>query len=122
MLFSSNVFLFAFLPAILITYYLVPRRFRTPVLLAYSLFFYGWGEPVYLFLMIGDILLNYICGRWIETDRAKGLSGRRALVTGVVLNLALLGFFKSPLRGSGAGYPAAHRHLLLHFPVHELYH
>ena len=94
MLFSSNVFLFAFLPAILITYYLVPRRFRTPVLLAYSLFFYGWGEPVYLFLMIGDILLNYICGRWIETDRAKGLSGRRALVTGVVLNLALLGFFK----------------------------
>ena len=94
MLFSSNVFLFAFLPAVLITYYLVPRRFRTPVLLIYSLFFYGWGEPVYLFLMIGDILLNYICGRWIEADRSKGQTGKRALVTGVVLNLLLLGFFK----------------------------
>ena len=94
MLFSSNVFLFAFLPAVLITYYLVPRRFRTPVLLAYSLFFYGWGEPVYLFLMIGDIILNYICGLWIESDRAKGQTGKRGLITGVVLNLMLLGFFK----------------------------
>ena len=46
MLFSSNVFLFAFLPAVLMTYYLVPRHFRTPVLLIFSLFFYGWGEPV----------------------------------------------------------------------------
>ena len=94
MLFSSNVFLFAFLPAVLLTYYLVPRRFRTPVLLLFSLFFYGWGEPVYLFLMVGDILLNYICGRWIQSDRGKGGSGKRALVIGVVLNLLLLGFFK----------------------------
>ena len=94
MLFSSNVFLFAFLPAVLLTYYLVPRRFRTPVLLIFSLFFYGWGEPVYLFLMIGDILLNYVCGRWIAADRSRGGKGNAALVTGVVLNLLLLGFFK----------------------------
>jgi len=94
LLFSSNVFLFAFLPGVLLTYYAVPRRFRTPVLLAYSLFFYGWGEPVYLFLMIGDILLNYICGRWIESDRSKGKTGKRALIVGVVLNLLLLGYFK----------------------------
>ena len=94
MLFSSNVFLFAFLPAVLMTYYLVPRRLRTPVLLLYSLFFYGWGEPVYLLLMIGDILLNYVCGRWIDADRARGGNGRRGLVVGVVLNLLLLGFFK----------------------------
>ena len=94
MLFSSNVFLFAFLPAILLCYYIVPRRFRTPVLLVFSLFFYGWGEPVYLFLMLGDILLNYACGRWIEMDRAKGGTGRPGMVTGVVLNLLLLGFFK----------------------------
>jgi len=93
-LFSSNVFLFAFLPAVLLTYYLVPRRFRTPVLLIFSLFFYGWGEPVYLFLMMGDIMLNYICGRWIAADRAKGGRGKAAMVTGVVLNLLLLGFFK----------------------------
>ena len=94
MLFSSNVFLFAFLPAVLLVYYLCPVRLRNPVLLLFSLFFYGWGEPVYLFLMIGDILLNYICGRWIAFDREKGKTGKTGLVTGVVLNLLLLGFFK----------------------------
>ena len=94
MLFSSNVFLFAFLPAVLLTYYLCPRPLRNPVLLLFSLFFYGWGEPVYLFLMIGDILLNYLCGRWIERSIEKGKRGTTALVTGVVLNLLLLGYFK----------------------------
>lgn len=94
MLFSSNVFLFAFLPAVLLIYYLVPRFLRNPVLLLFSLFFYGWGEPVYLFLMIGDILLNYVCGRWIAAEKQKGLSGRRSLTVGVVLNLLLLGYFK----------------------------
>lgn len=94
MLFSSNVFLFAFLPAVLLTYYLCPRRLRNPVLLLFSLFFYGWGEPVYLFLMIEDILLNYLCGRWIERSIEKGKRGTTALVTGVVLNLLLLGYFK----------------------------
>ena len=94
MLFSSNVFLFAFLPAVLLTYYLCPRPLRNPVLLLFSLLFYGWGEPVYLFLMIGDILLNYLCGRWIERSIEKGKRGTTALVTGVVLNLLLLGYFK----------------------------
>ena len=94
MLFSSNVFLFVFLPCILAIYYLAPRRLRTPVLLVFSLFFYGWGEPVYLFLMIGDILLNYICGRWICFDRSNGKSGKCPLIIGIVLNLSLLGFFK----------------------------
>ncbi len=94
MLFSSNVFLFVFLPAVLALYYISPRRLRNPVLLLFSLFFYGWGEPVYLFLMIGDILLNYLCGLWICRDRCKGRSGKRGLVAGIVLNLALLGYFK----------------------------
>lgn len=94
MLFSSNIFLFIFLPAVLLLYYISPRRLRNPVLLLFSLFFYGWGEPVYLFLMIGDILLNYVCGRWIVIQRDNGKRGRTALVTGVVLNLLLLGFFK----------------------------
>ena len=94
MLFSSNVFLFAFLPAVLLTYYLVPRVLRNPVLLLFSLFFYGWGEPVYLFLMIGDILLNYSCGLWILHDRKKQKSGRTPLIVGICLNLLLLGWFK----------------------------
>ena len=94
MLFSSNVFLFAFLPAVLLSYYLVPRALRTPVLLLFSLFFYGWGEPVYLFLMIGDILLNYFCGLWILKERQQGKNGRIPMVVGVCLNLLLLGWFK----------------------------
>ena len=94
MLFSSNVFLYTFLPAVLLAYYLLPRKLKNPVLLAFSLFFYGWGEPVYMFLMIGDILLNYFCGLWIARDRNVGKSGKLPLTAGVVLNLALLAWFK----------------------------
>ena len=94
MLFSSNVFLFVFLPAVLLLYYVSPRRFRNPVLLLFSLLFYGWGEPKYLILMVGDILLNYICGLLIERDRRRGKSGKAPLAAGIVLNLMLLGFFK----------------------------
>ena len=94
MLFSSNLFLFLYLPAVLLTYYLVPRVLRNPVLLFFSLLFYGWGEPVYLFLMIGDILLNYVCGYIIHTRQKKGQRGTGALVAGVALNLLLLGYFK----------------------------
>ncbi len=94
MLFSSNVFLFAFLPAVLLAYYVSPRSLRNPVLLLFSLFFYGWGEPVYLFLMIGDILINYFCGRWIGWERENGKTGKIPLITAIVLNLLLLGFFK----------------------------
>ena len=94
MLFSSNLFLFVYLPVVLLTYYLVPRVLRNPVLLLFSLLFYGWGEPVYLFLMIGDILLNYICGYWIHRHQLQGRKGTGILVVGVVLNLLLLGYFK----------------------------
>ena len=94
MRFSSNVFLYAFLPAVMLCYYILPRRLKNPVLLAFSLFFYGWGEPIYLFLMMGDILLNYFCGLWIAKDRNAGKSGKLPLTVGVVLNLALLGWFK----------------------------
>lgn len=94
LLFSSNVFLFAFLPLILITYYLSPRKLKNPVLLLFSLFFYGWGEPVYLFLMLGVILINYVSGILIGRARSRGISTRRILVTGVAANLLILGFFK----------------------------
>ncbi len=94
MLFSSNVFLFAFLPSILLVYYLVPRKFRTPALLLWSLAFYGWGEPVYLFLMIGTILINYLFGFWIHTRQSKGLSAKSVLAAGVAVNILILGFFK----------------------------
>ena len=62
MLFSSIVFLFTFLPAVMILYYLLPVRFRNVILLLASLVFYAWGEPVYLFLMLLSILFNYFSG------------------------------------------------------------
>ena len=62
MLFSSNVFLFFYIPIVLGLYYLVPRAWRNVVLFLVSLFFYGWGEPVYVLLMVATIALNYICG------------------------------------------------------------
>ena len=56
MLFSSIPFLYYFLPLVLITYFAVPKKFKNAVLFAYSLVFYAWGEPVYVFLMAASIL------------------------------------------------------------------
>ena len=94
MLFSSNVFLIVFLPAVLGVYYLCPRRWRNPVLLGFSLLFYGWGEPVYLFLMIGVIVLDYFCGLWIGRQLDGAQSGKLPLTLGIAANLLILGFFK----------------------------
>ena len=105
MLFSSNVFLFAFLPAVLAVYYVCPRRWRNSVLLVFSLFFYGWGEPRYLALMAGTIVMDYLCGLWIACQRSRGGTGRSALTVGVVLNLSLLVFFKYGSFLFGARFP-----------------
>ena len=94
MLFSSNVFLFAFLPSILLIYYICPRALRNPVLLLWSLVFYGWGEPVYLFLMIATIALNYLFGLQIRKCQVRQKSAKMPLVLGIIANLLILGFFK----------------------------
>ena len=91
MVFSSNIFLFFFLPAALILYYLSPRRFRNLTLFLVSLVFYGWGEPVYLFLMLFVILLNYLSGMLLAKAREKK---RMILAGSIAVNLLLLGFFK----------------------------
>ena len=64
------------------------------LLLFASLLFYGWGEPRYVLLMAAVILLNYVCGRVISAAKEKGKSGKQYLILSVVLNLAVLGFFK----------------------------
>ena len=94
MLFSSNVFLFAYLPIVLAVYFLSPRWLRNPVLLLVSLFFYGWGEPVYLILMIGTIVLNYVFGAWIHIRKTRGKPAGGVLAAAVAVNLLLLGYFK----------------------------
>ena len=78
----------------MLLYYISPRRLRNPVLLLWSLVFYGWGEPVYLFLMIATIVLNYFFGYWVHTRQSRGQSAKAVLAIGVAANLLALGFFK----------------------------
>ena len=94
MLFSSIVFLFTFLPIVLILYYVLPRQFKNSVLLLASLLFYAWGEPIYLFLMMFSILFNYISGLDIARNLGNKRAARKSLIFNVVVNLCVLGFFK----------------------------
>ena len=93
MLFSSIPFLYYFLPAVLLTYYLAPRKLKNAVLLLFSLIFYGWGEPKLLGLMVFTILLFWFCG--LAIGRAgEGRQKKFWLLTSVVISVALLGLFK----------------------------
>ena len=94
MFFSSIVFLFTLLPAVVILYYLLPVRFRNVILLLASLVFYAWGEPVYLFLMLLSILFNYFSGLDIARNLQDKRAAKRSLVFNLIINLAVLGFFK----------------------------
>ena len=93
MLFSSITFLYYFLPATVILYFIVPRKLKNTVLLLASLFFYFAGEPIYSLLMIGSSFSGYIHGLIIEKFRGRRLS-KAALVSSVAVGLGLLGFFK----------------------------
>ena len=105
MLFSSNTFLFGFLPAVVVLYYLCPRRCRNVLLLVSSLIFYGWGEPKYVLLMLVSILLNYFCGLAAARQQSRQRFTRGVLVLGVVLNLGMLGFFKYGKFFFGSAFP-----------------
>ncbi|ATQ75366.1 membrane-bound O-acyltransferase family protein [Massilia violaceinigra] len=89
MVFSSAVFLFYFLPGFLLLYYLLP--WKNTVLLAGSLLFYAWGEPRFVPLLLLSAFLNYSVGYLIAR---AGPRRKALLVTGVVLNLAMLGYYK----------------------------
>lgn len=95
MVFSSLTFLFAYLPAVLAVYFICPPKWRNLVLLIVSLFFYGWGEPVYVLMMIFSIFANWYFGMQVGRFRKKEKeTAKKWLVICVVFNLALLGFFK----------------------------
>lgn len=93
MLFSSITFLYVFLPCVLIFYFAVPKKFKNSVLLISGLLFYAWGEPKYVFLMIGAILFNYICGIIIENNREK-VFAKITLTSSIIVNLGMLAYFK----------------------------
>ena len=93
MLFSSIPFLYYFLPAVMITYFAVPRKWKNTVLLLFSLLFYGWGEPKLLFLMVFTIVLFYGCGLAIGRAGEKRQKKFWLLVS-TIISVALLGLFK----------------------------
>ena len=96
MVFSSIFFLFTFLPLSLLLYWMSPAKIKNFTLLAVSLFFYAWGEPVYVLLMIASIITNFVFGIFIESELIKEkMAVRRALfISAVVFNILILGFFK----------------------------
>ena len=94
MVFSSLTFLFGFLPFVLLLYYLVPRSWRNGILFIVSLVFYGWGEPVYILLMLFSTVVDYTCALGVDRNRSNQRKARRFLLASVVINLSLLGFFK----------------------------
>jgi alginate O-acetyltransferase complex protein AlgI len=96
MVFSSFLFLFRFLPAVLLIYYVAPRRFRNFILLAASLLFYAWGEPVYVVLLLFSSVLDYTMGRLIGHFRSacRTTPAKICLAVSLCGNLLLLGVFK----------------------------
>ena len=98
MVFSSVVFLFAFLPLVLVLYYVIHPKLRNIFLLAASLFFYYWGEPKFILVMILSIVWNYLSGLLLELSihrcPEKTLLKKGILFVSVFVSLSLLYYFK----------------------------
>ena len=95
MVFSSLIFLFAYLAITLVLYYAVPFKARNAVLFVVSLIFYGWGEPKYIVVMLFSILVAYILGFFVGKYRESAPKKARAyLIVSILLNLSALLFFK----------------------------
>ena len=86
MLFSSLVFLFIFLPSVIFLYYISPRKLKNSILLIFSLFFYGYGEPKYLIIMLLSIAINYIMGLLVDKYRDNQTLGKAMIFITVVAN------------------------------------
>ena len=94
MVFSSLVFMFAYLPITLLAYYLVPRQGRNIFLFIVNLIFYGWGEPRLVLLMVFNIFFNYIGGWLVDKYRADAKKKKLFLILTCVLDIGILAVFK----------------------------
>ena len=94
MVFSSIIFLYFFLPCMLIIYYISPNKIKNIVLLISGLFFYAWGEPVYVFLMLLTTLVDYTAGRIIDRFDSSKKIRTLALISSLIINLGILFTFK----------------------------
>ncbi len=96
MVFSSTVFLFLFLPAILVLYYnpfIRDRKFRNTILMIASLGFYAWGEPLFVFIMLFSIFINWLTGLMIDKQKKHNLK-KLWLIISVIYNIGLIVIFK----------------------------
>jgi len=91
MLFQSPVFLFLFLPLVLIVNFFLEKKYRNYFLLAVSLFFYAWGEGFFTIIMLGSILINYIAGLVLANNK---FDKKKVVFFSVIINLLAIGFFK----------------------------
>ena len=94
MVFSSNEFLFLYLPLSFILYFITPIKFRNLALFIVSLVFYGWEKPIYLLIMLFIIVVNYVFGYLIDSAGEDASKKKKMLIIGVAINIATLGFFK----------------------------
>ncbi|MCR5734336.1 MAG: MBOAT family protein [Lachnospiraceae bacterium] len=96
MVFSSLIFTFYFLPAVVILYYLAKEKYRNYLLVIASLIFYAYGEPKYVFLMILSIIVNYGFGLWIDRmqEKERDKAARNVLILDVFFNVSVLYIFK----------------------------
>ena len=136
MVFSSTVFLLAFLPLTLAAYFVIPQKYtagRNIVLLTASLIFYAWGEPKYILLMLCSILCSWLLALEIQRRQMKNhqLGAHAVLMVSVLLHLAALGFFKytdfllqtvNNLFHCGFLLPSAFLSIhFRHFPISSMY-
>lgn len=93
MVFSGLTFLQCFLPLVLLTYFMVGRTLKNLVLFIFSLLFYGWGEPIYVILMLFSTVLDYTCGKLVDHYRGTN-KAKIGLYISIIVNLSLLCLFK----------------------------
>ena len=95
MVFASLTFLFIFLPLCLITYYAFPQRqVRNVILIIFSLFFYAWGEPIWVSLLIISAIWDYFNGLWIGRHLDNPFLAKVGILSSLTVNLGLLATFK----------------------------
>lgn len=94
MVFSSLIFIFIFLPLVLVSYYIVPKRFKNTIILLASLIFYAWGEPVYVLLIIVSILINYFGALLIRKYISDKEKSKFIFITVLLIDISVLFFFK----------------------------
>ena len=94
MIFSSPLFIFLFLPVVLLVYFLSNKKIKNLILLIASIFFYAWGEGVYTLIIITSIIMNYFFGILIEYYKKEKNKAKIFLILAIIANLSLIGFFK----------------------------